>query len=109
MKLRSVKDIDVSHKSVLVRTGFDVPLKSGRVADDFRIQDAMPTINYLSYSNAKVVIIGHLVRPDGWDESLSFLPVPERLAELMRRKFAVISSGTKRLPDYNIPHVYFFE
>src|SRR3989338_3703045 len=109
MKLRSVKDIDISHKSVLVRTGFDVPLKSGQVVDDFRIRDALSTIEYLVENRAKIVIISKLGRPDGWDEDFSLLPTAERLAEIMQRKFAVISPGTKRLPDYDIPHVYFFE
>jgi len=63
--MKSVKEAEVSGKKVLLRADLDVPLKNGRIADDFRIQAALPTVRYLVKNKAKVIIIGHLGRPKG--------------------------------------------
>src|SRR3989344_9172138 len=106
-ELTTLKDLDVSGKTVLVRAGFDVPLTGGRVLDDFRIQTSVPTINYLVSKKCRVIVIAHLGRPDGVDPSFSLLPVAERLASLLGRKLLVLEDGQDRLPDYAIPHIYF--
>lgn len=109
MKIKSVKDLEVRNKTVLVRAGFDVPLKDGRIEDDSRIRAVLPTLNYLARKRAKTVIISHLGRPKGWDENLSLEPVASSLAKQMRRKLVIISEKTARIPEYAIPHLYFFK
>ncbi len=109
MNLSSLKSLNVSNKTVLVRTGFDVPVEDGRVTDVFRIQRALPTLDYLAKQKAKIIILTHLDRPGGWDKNLSLRPVAEALSHLWRRKLVVIGPSAKNLPEYDIPHLYFFE
>lgn len=74
---------DVSGKSVLVRTDFNVPLKDGVITDDLRIRAALPTLNYLLERGAKVTAATHLGRPKGApDPQFSVEPVRKRLQEL---------------------------
>ncbi len=80
--MKSVKETEVSGKKVLLRSDLDVPLKDGGVADDFRIQAALATIEYLIENRAKTIIIAHLDRPRGKVvESLKFDPVAKKLSE----------------------------
>lgn len=92
---------------MLVRAGFDVPIAGDRVKNDYRIRAAVPTLEYLVKHGAKVVIIAHLGRPEGWQESLSLAPVAKQLAQILRRKFVVVSENEKTLPDYPVPHLFF--
>jgi phosphoglycerate kinase len=81
---RSVRDADVSGKSVLVRADLNVPLEDGRVADDTRIRAALPTLELLlERAAAEVVVCSHLGRPKGPDPAFSMRPVEERLRELL--------------------------
>lgn len=84
---RSVRDIDVTGKHVLVRVDFNVPLdKEGNITDDTRIREALPTIKYLIEQNAKIVLISHLGRPKGQpDPKYSLQPVAKRLQELLNK------------------------
>lgn len=87
MNKKTIRDIDVKDKRVLVRVDFNVPLKNGVVTDDRRIVAALPTIQYLLDHGAKAVILmSHLGRPKGGPSpEFSMKPVSARLSELLKR------------------------
>jgi phosphoglycerate kinase len=86
---KSVKDIDVKGKKVLVRVDFNVPIKDGKISDDTRIRAALPTINYLIDQGAALILCSHLGRPkDEPDPAYSMKPVAEYLGELLNKKVA---------------------
>ena len=86
---KTVKDIDVKGKKVLLRCDFNVPQDkaTGAITDDKRIVAALPTIRYLLEQGAAVIACSHLGKPKGeWKESLSLAPVAVRLSELLGRE-----------------------
>jgi len=84
MHKRSVRDLDVQGKRVLVRVDFNVPVKDGRVTDDTRIRRALPTVQYLLSEGARPVLISHLGRPKGEpDPKYATDPVAHHLGELL--------------------------
>ena len=84
MSKKSVRDIDVTGKRVFVRVDFNVPLDNGKITDDTRIVETLPTIKYLIEKGAKVILASHLGRPKGEvNESMRLTPAAERLSELL--------------------------
>lgn len=84
---KSVEDIDVKGKKVLVRCDFNVPLKDGVISNDKRIVASIPTIKYLSEHGARIILCSHLGRPKGeFLPEFSLAPVAERLSELLGKK-----------------------
>ena len=84
---KTIKDIEVKGKNVLVRCDFNVPLKEGKITDDIRILSALPTINYLREHGARVILMSHLGRPEGEPKKeFTLAPVAERLTGLLGEK-----------------------
>ncbi|WP_099950401.1 phosphoglycerate kinase [Ezakiella peruensis] len=87
MMKKTVRDIDFKNKRALVRVDFNVPMKDGKIIDDFRIKSALKTIDYLMDKGAKVVLMSHLGRPKGvYKPEFSLKPVAEKLEELTGKK-----------------------
>lgn len=85
---KTIKDIDVKGKKVLLRLDLNVPLnkETGEISDDTRIMESLTTINYLCESGAKVLICSHLGRPEGIDKKYSLKPVADRLEKILKHK-----------------------
>ena len=87
MNKKTIEDIDVSGKRVLVRCDFNVPLDGTKITDETRIVAALPTIKYLLDHNAAVILCSHLGRPKGeFNMKYSLAPVAERLSEKLDKK-----------------------
>ena len=87
MRKKTIEDVPVKGKRVLVRCDFNVPMDENKnITDDTRIRTALPTIQYLVDNEAKVILISHLGRPKGEpNKKYSLEPVAKRLAELLQK------------------------
>lgn len=84
--LRSLRELDVADKRVLVRVDYNVPLHDGRVTDDTRLRESLPTLEYLLSQRAKIILVSHLGRPNGKVISeLRLDPVARHLEKLLQR------------------------
>lgn len=81
---KTIRDIDVKDKTVLLRADYNVPLENGKISDDYRIKQSLPTVRYLLEHGARLIICSHLGRPNGKPNAAeSLLPVSQRLDELL--------------------------
>jgi phosphoglycerate kinase len=89
MNKKTIRDVEVQGKRVLVRVDFNVPLAGGQVTDDTRIRESLPTLRYLLDHAATIILASHLGRPkDKVVEELRLNPVARRLSELLGRPVA---------------------
>jgi len=102
---KTIKDLNVKGKRVLVRCDFNVPMdESLNITDDRRIRNSLPTINYLIENNAKVILMSHLGRPKGEPSpKFSLEPVAKRLSELLNRE--VIFAKDDRVVSDNVREI----
>ncbi len=89
---KTIEDIEVAGKKVLVRCDFNVPMKDETITDDKRIVEALPTIQYLIAHNAKLILCSHMGRPKGeFNMKYSLRPVAVRLSELLGKEVELAS------------------
>ena len=93
---KTIRDVELAGKTVLVRVDYNVPMKDGKITEDMRITASFPTINYLLEQGAKkVILISHMGRPDGEVKpEFSLAPIAERLAELMPERSVTFCEKT---------------
>ncbi|MCF0150727.1 MAG: phosphoglycerate kinase [Firmicutes bacterium] len=90
---KTVRDIDVNGKKVIVRVDFNVPMKNGVITDDVRMTAALPTVSYLLENGAAVILMSHMGRPKGQpDHDYTLKPVADHLAELLDREVVFAAS-----------------
>jgi 3-phosphoglycerate kinase len=81
---QTIRDVDLNGKTVLLRADYNVPVKDGKITDDYRITQSLPTINFLLKHKVKLIICSHLGRPSGpEDVGSSLFPVAKRLQQLL--------------------------
>ena len=89
---KTIKDVNIQEKIVLIRVDFNVPMKNGQITDDNRIVQALPTIQYALDQKAKLVLFSHLGRVETVEDKqkASLAPVAKRLEELLGKKVTFI-------------------
>lgn len=81
---RTIRDVDLRGRTILLRVDYNVPLKDGAVTDDYRIKKSLPTVNFLRDQGCKLIIVSHLGRPDGKpNPEFSLRPVAEALSKVV--------------------------
>ncbi|MCB2305154.1 phosphoglycerate kinase [Clostridium estertheticum] len=101
---KTIEDIEVKGKKVLVRCDFNVPLKDGEITDVNRLVGAMPTIEYLIKNGARLILCSHLGKPNGEAKpELSLAPVAKRLSEMLKKE--VIFAADPNVVSDNVKSV----
>ena len=108
--MKTIRDINIKGKTILVRTDYNVPILDGQVTNDLRVRASLPTLQYLREHGAKkIIIISHLGRPNGVDPALSLKPVATILNQLIQNVYFSanvsgpdVSTAVDNLPDGGI-------
>jgi len=88
---KTIREVDLHSKRVLLRADYNVPISHGRITDDYRLRQSLPTIKYILEQHSKLIIISHLGRPKGFEKSSSLAPVAKRLSELLSKKVEFVA------------------
>lgn len=89
--MKSIDQIkNLANKTVLVRADFNVPIKNGRVLDNYKIKKSLATIKFLIEKGCKVILVSHLGRPNGVDKKLSLKPVAAELEKFLQKKIKLL-------------------
>ncbi len=99
MKLRTLQDLDIQNKRVLMRVDFNVPLREGEVGDDSRIRATLPTINHLREKGATIVLMSHLGRPKGTEAKYRLEPIARHLSTLLGTEVRYQASQGPTAPE----------
>lgn len=104
--MKTIRDLDLKDKNILVRVDYNVPLKDGKITDNLRIRASLPTINYLLENGAgRIILISHLGRPEGQENpEFSLSPIAKELEKLLPGQkvsfFPLPKSGEKiKIPE----------
>ena len=87
MNKKTIRDVDLNGRRVLMRVDFNVPIKDGKVSDDTRIAETLPTIRYILEHGASLVMMSHRGQPKGgkFDPEFTLKPAADRLSEILGR------------------------
>jgi len=97
---KTIRDIDLRGKTVLLRADYNVPVEDGKITDDYRLQQSLPTVHYLLEQDVKLIICSHLGRPSGpGDTANSLFPVAKRLKQLLRRDVEFVPDCVGERPE----------
>ena len=100
--MKTIKEMKLKQKKVLLRLDLNVPLKNGKIQDDYRIKQSIKTIQkILSQQPKQLIIMSHLGRPKGRDEELSMKPIAKKLAQLIERPIYLHEDLTKPIENPN--------
>lgn len=96
--IKFIEELDIKEKRVFLRLDLNVPTKNGKITDDTRIREALPTIQYCLDNKCKLMIASHLGRPEGFDKKYSLEPVAERLHELLDAEIHLVEDPASDAP-----------
>lgn len=103
MAIKYLKSTSIKNQIVLLRPDLNCPVENGKVSDDFRIQQSLPTIQLLLEGQNKLIIFGHLGRPKGqWKKEFSFRPVAKYLAEILNLNFIETKDSVSNIDSLNL-------
>ncbi|HSR89450.1 MAG TPA: phosphoglycerate kinase [Candidatus Udaeobacter sp.] len=92
MSLKSIEQVkNLANKNVLVRADFNVPVKGGKVLDNYKIKKSLATIKFLMEKRAKVILVSHLGRPSGIDRKLSLKPIADELGKFLQKNIKLLN------------------
>ena len=102
--MRNIQNLlDLNKKKILLRLDLNVPIKNGKILDSTRINKILPTINFLLKSNAKIIILSHVGRPNGKIvNELSLKPVCENLKEKINSEIRLVTKNLKEINSNNL-------
>ena len=112
MKLKSIQDVDLKNKKVLLRVDFNLPMQGKVIVDAERMLKAIPTIEYILEQHASVLIVSHLGQPENesFDESLSLKPIASKLSELISREVTLLKDLEEaKSIQFEVNKVYILE